>query len=134
MIVVDGFGNGVTFDSLAISGEERYRSLDIKFSTSLGKIVRSGPASLAADLRLKEHAAAMNGDMLMGRQIDRHFQTNPKMDFTYGIENLGELKWRGDNGIPGFLFCWRQIISRVKVKLNDEALAETLYKHMENNK
>eukprot|EP00972_Heterocapsa_arctica_P113415 16437006-Heterocapsa_arctica.AAC.2 len=66
---VDGHGPGIAFDTLADSGEDRLRSLDIKLSTALGEIVRAGPASLAADLQLKEHAAALMGGMLMGRQI-----------------------------------------------------------------
>eukprot|EP00972_Heterocapsa_arctica_P091595 13511364-Heterocapsa_arctica.AAC.1 len=78
------------------------------------------------------------GEMLMGRQIAymiyAHFQTDPKMDFTYGIEDLGDLKWHGDHSIPTFLFCWRQIIARVKVKLQPDELAEILYKKMDISK
>eukprot|EP00972_Heterocapsa_arctica_P019020 2807893-Heterocapsa_arctica.AAC.1 len=35
---IDGFGVGVTFESLADSGGERFMSLDLKLSTSPGKI------------------------------------------------------------------------------------------------
>eukprot|EP00972_Heterocapsa_arctica_P002754 407173-Heterocapsa_arctica.AAC.1 len=43
----------------------------------------------------------------MGRQIAwliyQYFQTNPIMDFTYGIEDLGRRVWTGDHNIPTFL-------------------------------
>eukprot|EP00972_Heterocapsa_arctica_P048320 7126205-Heterocapsa_arctica.AAC.1 len=62
-------------------------SLDLKLSTSLGKIVRAGPASLASELMAKEFEFADQGKMMMGRQlafmIYSHFQTNPNMDFSY---------------------------------------------------
>eukprot|EP00972_Heterocapsa_arctica_P068855 10175146-Heterocapsa_arctica.AAC.1 len=49
-----GFGPGVSFETLADLGGERYMSLDLKLSTSLGKIVRAGPATLASQLMTKE--------------------------------------------------------------------------------
>ncbi len=58
---LQGSGEGGTFDSLRDSGELRFRSLDIKLSTAMGKVVRSGPLSLAAELQLKEHQAVLMG-------------------------------------------------------------------------
>eukprot|EP00972_Heterocapsa_arctica_P014561 2144845-Heterocapsa_arctica.AAC.1 len=51
---VDGHGPAITFETLADSGGDPFRSLDIELSTSLGKIVKAGPASLAANLQDKE--------------------------------------------------------------------------------
>eukprot|EP00972_Heterocapsa_arctica_P014613 2152932-Heterocapsa_arctica.AAC.1 len=56
------------------------------------------------------------------------------MDFSYGIEDLSELKWHGDHSIPSFLFLWRQIVARVKVQLPKEMLMETLHTNMEGRK
>eukprot|EP00972_Heterocapsa_arctica_P043613 6439656-Heterocapsa_arctica.AAC.1 len=66
---IDGLGTGVTFESLADSGGERFMSLDLKLSTSLGKIVKTGPPALASKLMAKEHQFAETGKMMMGRQI-----------------------------------------------------------------
>eukprot|EP00972_Heterocapsa_arctica_P055362 8166355-Heterocapsa_arctica.AAC.1 len=86
----------------------------------------------------KEYEYALLGGMLMGRQIAyviyAHFQTNPKMDFSYGIEDLSELKWHGDHSIPSFLFLWRQIVTRVKVQLSQGMLCEVLHRKMEGSK
>eukprot|EP00972_Heterocapsa_arctica_P103130 15197958-Heterocapsa_arctica.AAC.1 len=55
----------------------------------------------------KEFDFASRGKMIMGRQIAlmiyAHFQTNPDMDFSYGIADLTELQWHGDHSIPTFL-------------------------------
>eukprot|EP00972_Heterocapsa_arctica_P088663 13073464-Heterocapsa_arctica.AAC.1 len=61
----------------------------------------------------KEFEFADQGKMMMGRQlafmIYSHFQTNPNMDFSYGIADLTEMKWHGDHSIPTFLYLWSQI-------------------------
>eukprot|EP00972_Heterocapsa_arctica_P055939 8250883-Heterocapsa_arctica.AAC.1 len=58
---------------------------------------------------------------MMGRQlafmIYSHFQTNPNMDFSYGISDLTEMKWHGDHSIPTFIYLWRQIVTRMKTQL-----------------
>ncbi|WP_288992754.1 hypothetical protein, partial [uncultured Marinobacter sp.] len=131
---LQGSGEGVTFDSLHDSGELRFRSLDIKLSTSMGKVVRAGPVSLAAELQLKEQQAVLKGTMVMGRQIAfliyQYYQTNPDMDFTYGLEDLGALAWHGDHNISGFLFLWTQITSRMKLQIDQSELSAILYKKM----
>eukprot|EP00972_Heterocapsa_arctica_P094872 13991167-Heterocapsa_arctica.AAC.1 len=74
----------------------------------------------------------------MGRQIAymiyAHGQTTPKMDFSYGIEDLSELKWLGDHSIPSFLFLWRQIVARMKVQLPQKMLCKVLHRKMEGSK
>eukprot|EP00972_Heterocapsa_arctica_P057821 8529209-Heterocapsa_arctica.AAC.1 len=61
----------------------------------------------------KEYGFALTVRLIMGRQIAymiyAHFQTNPKMDFSYGITDLSEPKWHGDHSIPSFPYLWRQI-------------------------
>eukprot|EP00972_Heterocapsa_arctica_P092053 13577555-Heterocapsa_arctica.AAC.1 len=63
----------------------------------------------------------------MGRQIAymiyAHFQTNPKMDFSYGIEDLGDLKWHGDQSIPTSLYVWIILLRMESSKLLEVDLA-----------
>eukprot|EP00972_Heterocapsa_arctica_P105863 15594860-Heterocapsa_arctica.AAC.1 len=86
----------------------------------------------------KEYEQILLGGMLMGRQIAyviyAHLQTNPKMDFSYGVEDLSELKWHGDHSIPSFLYFRRQIVARVKVQLPQEMLCEVLHRKMVGSK
>eukprot|EP00972_Heterocapsa_arctica_P098210 14493829-Heterocapsa_arctica.AAC.1 len=86
----------------------------------------------------KEYDFALTGRMIMGRQIAymiyAHLQTNPNMDFSYGISDLTELKWHGDQSIPSFLYLWRQIVTRMKIRLPTEMLMETLHSKMEGSK
>eukprot|EP00972_Heterocapsa_arctica_P072767 10742851-Heterocapsa_arctica.AAC.1 len=56
------------------------------------------------------------------------------MDFSYGIEDLSELKWHGDHYIPSFLFLWRQIVTRMKVQLPQDMLCEVLHRKMQGSK
>eukprot|EP00972_Heterocapsa_arctica_P017555 2594403-Heterocapsa_arctica.AAC.1 len=133
----DGVGPGVTFESLADSGEDRFKSLDIKVSASLGKIIKIANNSLTQELQLLEQAVASTGGMLMGRQIAyiiyTFCQTSPNMDFTYGIEDLSHLKWSADGNISRFLFCWRLIISKMRTQLGEVELGEILYLKMQNS-
>eukprot|EP00972_Heterocapsa_arctica_P007700 1121928-Heterocapsa_arctica.AAC.1 len=84
------------------------------------------------ELALLEQNMANEGKMLMGRQIAYniiyvYFQTNPIMDFTYGVIDLTGLAWAGDHSIPTFLNCWRLILSKMRVQLSEEELGEILY-------
>eukprot|EP00972_Heterocapsa_arctica_P011663 1708683-Heterocapsa_arctica.AAC.1 len=56
------------------------------------------------------------------------------MDFSYGVEDLAELKWHGDQNIPSFLFLWRQIVTLMKGALPEEMLCEVLHRKIEGSK
>jgi hypothetical protein len=75
------------------------------------------------------------GKCVMGRQVAymiySHFQTNPNMDFSYGIADLTAMQWHGDHSISTFIFLWRQIVSRMKTQLPEEMLMDTLFGKME---
>eukprot|EP00972_Heterocapsa_arctica_P008340 1218434-Heterocapsa_arctica.AAC.1 len=70
----------------------------------------------------------------MGRQIAfmiyAHFQTNPNMDFSYGIADLTAMQWHGDQSIPSFIYLWRQIVTRMRIQLPEELLMDTLHSKM----
>jgi hypothetical protein len=137
--VKDGFGEDVTFESLADSGEERFRSLDLKLSVALSKMLRSVNNALSTDVaQMEQKMAEDNGRMLTGRQIAYKiylfYQSNPSRDFTYGVKDLTNLVYNGDNAIPAFLQCWRMVISKMKTQLKDEELQELLYDKIKNSK
>ena len=137
--VKDGFGPTVTFESLADSGEERFRSLDLKLSVALSKMLRSVNNALSTDVaQMEQKMAEDNGRMLTGRQIAfkiyLFYQSNPSRDFTYGVKDLTNLPYNGDNNIPAFLQCWRMVISKMKTQLKDEELQELLYDKIKTSK
>eukprot|EP00972_Heterocapsa_arctica_P104674 15427946-Heterocapsa_arctica.AAC.1 len=67
--VNEGFGPGISFESLADSGAARFRSLDMKLSCALGKIVKNANNALTIDLATIEETLIDEGSMLMGRQM-----------------------------------------------------------------
>eukprot|EP00972_Heterocapsa_arctica_P111600 16426976-Heterocapsa_arctica.AAC.1 len=48
--VSEGFGPGITFESLADSGAPRFKSIDMKLSAALGKVVKNANNPLSIDL------------------------------------------------------------------------------------
>eukprot|EP00972_Heterocapsa_arctica_P048993 7216046-Heterocapsa_arctica.AAC.1 len=105
--ISDGFGPGITFESLADSGLPRFRSLDMKLSIALGKMIKAANNQLSIDLATIEEKLIEEGSMLMGRQIAwklyMYFHCNPIMDFTYGVRDLTVLPWQGDHNVANFL-------------------------------
>eukprot|EP00972_Heterocapsa_arctica_P089492 13195147-Heterocapsa_arctica.AAC.1 len=136
--VSEGFGPGVTFESLADSGAPRFRSLDMKLSAALSKMVRTANNQLSIDLATIEEKMIDEGTMLMGRQIAwklyMYYQCNPIMDFTYGVRDLTHLPWQGDSQIANFLGCWRLIIRKMRTQLSDDELGEILYDKIRSSK
>ena len=136
--VSEGFGPGITFETLANSGLPRFRSLDMKLSVCLSKMVRNANNQLSIDLATIEEKMIEGGTMLMGRQIAwklyMYYQTNPICDFTYGVTDLTNLPWQGDNQVANFLGCWRLIIRKMRTQLTDDELGEILYNKIKNSK
>eukprot|EP00972_Heterocapsa_arctica_P100994 14886157-Heterocapsa_arctica.AAC.1 len=73
----------------------------MKLSTSLGKILKTANDALTIGVAHLEQQMAEKGTMLMGRQIAHkvymYFQSNPIMDFTFGVTDLTGLPWGGDH-------------------------------------
>ena len=126
-----------TFESLADSGLDRFRSLDIKLSTALTVTVRNAPAAsaLADDIHLKEEAVFNHGGMLAGRQIllmiYDFFKTNRSLDVIYSVEDLTSLQWMGDKDMHTFRFYWDQITGTLRDRLDEATLANILVKKLE---
>eukprot|EP00972_Heterocapsa_arctica_P038782 5715678-Heterocapsa_arctica.AAC.1 len=49
LVHLERFRPGITFESLADSGGARFRSLDMKLSTALGKILKTANNALSID-------------------------------------------------------------------------------------
>eukprot|EP00972_Heterocapsa_arctica_P048732 7181145-Heterocapsa_arctica.AAC.1 len=71
----------------------RFRSLDMKLSTSLGKIHKAANNALTIDVALLEQQMAEKG----AYNIYMYFQSNPIMDFTFRVTDLTGLPWGGDH-------------------------------------
>ena len=57
------------FDTLEDSGEDRFVFLDLKLSISLSVMLKEVDNEVTTSTAQKEHAAAMQGRMLKGRQV-----------------------------------------------------------------
>ena len=83
----------------------------------------------------REHAAAMQGRMLKGRQIAwlifNFFKRNPKMGVIYSVTDLAKLEWMGDKQIHKFLMMWRLMLDQMQTTLPADELTEILMQKME---
>ena len=69
------------FDALEDSGEDRFVGLDLELSISLNVMLKNHNNEVTTSVAQKEHAAAVQGKMLKGRQIawmSFIFQEKPK--------------------------------------------------------
>ena len=124
-----------TFESLADSGEERFKSLDLKLAAALGPVVRKASNSFTLGIDLKEKIAAQKNRVLKGRQIVwlmyKHFQTNPNMGIVYSITDLSNLDWMGDPRMQSFLYVWYVMVNGMKEAISETTLRDLLLTKME---
>ena len=83
----------------------------------------------------REHAAAMQGRMLKGRQVAwlifTFFKRNPKMGVFYSVTDLAKLEWMGDKHIHRFLMTWRLMLDQMQTTPPAEELTEIPMQKME---
>ena len=83
------------FDSLEDSGEDRSVSLDLKLSISLSVVLKEANNEVTSPTAQREHAAAMQGRMLKGRQtawlIFNFVKRNPKIKVFDSVTDLAKL-------------------------------------------
>ena len=119
-----------TFDSLADSGEDRFVSLDLKLSISLGIMLKEVNNEVTSSTAQKAQAAAQQGKMLKGRQIAwlifTFFKRNRKMGVFYSVTDPAKLGWLGDKNIHRFLMTWRLMTSQMQTTLPPDELTEIL--------
>ena len=124
-----------SFDTLEDSGEDRVVSLDLKLSISLGVMLKEVNNEVISSTAQGEHAAAVQGRMLKGRQIAwlifNFFKRSPQMGVIYSVADLAKLEWMGDKQIHKFLMMWRLMLDQMQTILPAEELLETLMQNME---
>ena len=124
-----------TFESLANSGDDRFRSLDLKLAAALGPVIRKATNSLTLSVSLKEGMAAERNRVLKGRQIVwmmyQHFQTNPNMGIVYNITDLSNLQWLGDPSMQSFLYAWYVMVNGMQSTIEESTLRDLLLTKME---
>ena len=122
-----------TLESLAHSGAERFKSLDLKLATAIKGIVKNNNAVM--DLQQTFISAATTAwrkdkSLLTGRQLlwlmFRYLRTNSTMDIVYSVTDLEKLKWTDDNKAHTFLHYWDYIIQGMKNKLPEDTLEDML--------
>ena len=78
----------------------------MEFSISLGVMLKEVNNEVTSSTAQREHAAAMQGRMLKGRQIAwlifNFFKRNPNMGVIYSVTDLAKLEWMGDKQIHKF--------------------------------
>ena len=123
------------FDSLEDSGEDRFVSLDLKLSISLSVMLKEVNNDVTSSTAQREHAAALQGRMLKGRQIAwlifTFFKRNPKMGVFYSVTDLAKLEWMGDKHIHRFLMTWRLMLAQIQTTLPADELTEILVQKVE---
>ena len=111
------------FDTLEDSSEDRFASLDLKLSISLGVVLKKVNNEVTISIAQKEHAASMQGRMPKGREtawlIFTFFKRNPKMGVMYGATDLAKLEWMGDQQIHKFLTMWRLMMTKSRPELSE---------------
>ena len=122
--------DGAKFNDFADSGDPRFATLDLKLHCALTQCVRDGNRTLAAKLASMEDEAMTKGMILKGRQlgwlIHDWFRLNPDLKPLYGLQEIADLQWFGDDKIFEFLELWKNIIGNNTITLTERMLAETL--------
>ena len=123
------------FDTLEDSGEDRFVGLDLKLPISLSVMLKDHNNEVTTSVAQKEHAAAIQGKMLKGRQIAwmifTFFKRSPKMGVLYSVTDLAKLDWMGDKHIYKFLMTWRLVLDQMQTTLPADELIGILMQKME---
>ena len=122
--------SGSKFEDFANSGDPRFATLDLKVHAALTQCIREGNKTLAAKLSSLEDQAMSQGKILMGRQlgwlIHDWFRLNPDLKPLFGLQEIADLQWLGDDRIFEFLELWKRIVDNNTIKLDAQQLAEIL--------
>ena len=124
-----------TYESLADSGADRFKILDLKLAAAMGPVIREGGHVLSLAVNIKEKIAAQNNSVVKGRQLVwllyNHFQTNPSMGFVYSITDLTNLEWMGDAKMQSFLYVWYVMVSGMPGDIEQTTLRNLLHEKIE---
>ena len=106
---------GVTFEDLADVGEERFMALDQLLCQALMKKL---PADLNQRIRRKEDEAWKRNTTITGLQVTwmiyDYFKTDDHMSQVYGLHDLTDIPWFGDNRMLDFLQQWDFVLDNIE--------------------
>ena len=106
---------GVTFEDLADVGEERYKALDQLLCQALMKKL---PPDLNQRIRRKEDEAWKMNTTITGLQVAwmiyDYFKTDDHMSQVYGLHDLTDITWFGDNRMLDFLQQWDFVLDNIE--------------------
>ena len=121
---------GSKFEDFANTGDPRHATLDLKLHCTLNQCIKEGNKTLATQVASMEDEAMKRGEILKGRQlgwlIHNWFRISPDMKPLYGLQEITDLKWMGDDKIFEFLHLWKQIVENNVIQLTEPQLAEIL--------
>ena len=122
--------DGAKFDNFDSSGDPRFATLDLKLHCALTQCIREGNKTLAAKLASSEDTAMNGGKILKGRQlgwlIHDWFRLNPDLKPLYGLQEIADIQWFGDDKIFEFLDLWKQVVGNNTITMSENQLAEIL--------
>jgi hypothetical protein len=128
------FKTGAKVEDFANSGEPRFATLDIKLYAAVLSVIRDGNRTLATKVAGLEDAALTKGNVMKGRQlvflVHDWFKLNPDMKHLYGLHEITDIKWYGDERIFDFLELWRRIVSSNSIELTPKQLSIILVEKM----
>ena len=104
-----------------------FESIDAKIMAALTRLLKG---ELNRRVQQEINTAAKVGKQLKGRQalwvICRYYATKDMVGVVYGIPDLMEVKWAGDEKAGGFLNTWRNVVEGVQHELDVRVLEELL--------
>ena len=106
---------GVSFEELGNVGDERFHALDALLCQAL---IKNLPPDLHQRIRRKEDEAWQNDTTITGLQVAwmiyDYFKTEDHMSQVYGLNDLTDLTWYGDNRMLDFLQQWDFILDHLE--------------------
>ena len=106
---------GAQFEDLSDVGEERFHALDALLCQALMKNL---PPDLHQRIRRKEDEAWQKDTTITGLQVAwmiyDYFKTEDHMSQVYGLNDLTDLTWYGDNRMLDFLQQWDFVLDHIE--------------------
>ena len=110
MWINEVFKSGAKIEDFASSANASFATLDIKLYMAVLAVIRDGNRTLATKVAILEDAASSKNLVMKGRQlvflVHDWFRLNPDMKPSFGLQEITDLKWFGDERIFEFLELW----------------------------
>ena len=101
-------------------------------------VIREGSRTVATKVARLEDAALSKNLVMKGRQlvflVHDWFRLNPDMKPLFGLQEITDLKWSGDERIFELLELWRQVVGNNSIELSHRRLAILLVEKVSTSK